>query len=47
MHHAKNDNPHSLRLMAAIRAADDEPTAEAFAAAHPLAKSADVDKKHR
>ena len=43
----KNDNPHSLRLMEAIRAAADEPTATAFAEAHPLSTSADVDKKHR
>ena len=43
----KNDNPHSLRLNEALRTAANESAADAFAAAHPLSKSADVEKKYR
>lgn len=43
----KNDNPHVLRLAAALRAHQGDSAADAFADAHPLPKSADVGKKHR
>ncbi len=43
----KNDNPHSLRLIEAIRSHANEDAANAFAAMYPLSKSADVDKKFR
>lgn len=43
----KNDNPHALRLADAIRSHADEDAAQAFANAHPLSKSADVEKKFR
>lgn len=43
----KNDNPHSLRLVEAIRNTVNFPAAEVFSEAHPLSKSADVEKKYR
>lgn len=43
----KNDNPHALRLTNALRSHAGDDAAQAFADAHPLAKSADVVKKHR
>lgn len=43
----KNDNPHSLRLAHAIRSHAGEDAAQDFVHAHPLAKSADTDKKFR
>lgn len=43
----KNDNPHSLRLIESIRRHCSEEQALAFADAHPLPKSADIDKKFR
>lgn len=43
----RNDNPHALRLANALRSHVGDAAAQAFADAHPLAKSADVSKKHR
>ena len=43
----KNDNPHSLRLNEALYTLANVLTADAFVAAHPLSKSADVEKKYR
>lgn len=43
----KNDNPHSLRLADAICSHIGRDAALAFSTAHPLAKSADVEKKSR
>lgn len=43
----KNDNPHALRLAEALRGHIGDEAAQAFAEAHPLAKSADVGKKYR
>ena len=43
----KNDNPHALRLAEALRGHVGDMAAQAFADAHPLAKSADVGKKYR
>lgn len=43
----KNDNPHALRLAEALCGHIGDEAAQAFADAHPLAKSADVGKKHR
>lgn len=43
----KNDNPHSLRLIEAIRSLHGSESADAFAASHALSKSADIDKKYR
>ena len=42
-----NDNAHALRLKEALCASNGEAAAQNFADAHPLAKSADVNKKHR
>lgn len=42
-----NDNPHSIRLVDSLRCHAGDAAAQAFADAHPLAKSADVNKKHR
>lgn len=41
----KNDNPHALRLTAAIRGQLGDDAAAAFAEQHPLSKSADADRK--
>lgn len=43
----KNDNPHALRLADALRGHVSKDAAQAFADAHPLAKSVDVEKKYR
>ena len=43
----RNDNPHALRLNDSLRSHVGGASAQAFADAHPLAKSADVVKKHR
>lgn len=43
----KNDNPHALRLGDALRSRVGDEAAQAFAAAHPLQKSADIDRKFR
>jgi len=43
----KNDNPHSLRLIEAIRSLHGSESADAFATSHALSKSADIDKKYR
>lgn len=44
---AKNGDAHSLRLIEALRGAVKAPAAEAFAKAHPLSRSADVEKKYQ
>lgn len=41
----KNDNPHALRLLTALREHVGEEAATAFAKKHSLSKSADVDRK--
>lgn len=41
----KNDNAHALRLAASLTAHVGENAAQAFAQAHPLSKSANVDQK--
>lgn len=43
----RNDNPHALRLREALRSTAGDEAAQAFAAAHPLPRSADVDRKFR
>lgn len=43
----RNDNPHALRLADALHRHVSAAAAQAFADAHPLAKSADVSRKHR
>lgn len=42
----RNDNPHALRLADALRSHAGDDAAQVFTDAHPLAKSADVGKKH-
>ena len=42
-----NDNPHALRLAESLRSHAGDAAAQIFADAHPLARSADVSKKHR
>ncbi len=43
----RNDNPHALRLADALCLHQGSESAEAFAQAHPLGKSADPEKKFR
>jgi len=42
----KNDNPHSIRIVDSVRSHAGDAVAQTFADAHPLAKSADISKKH-
>ena len=44
---AKNDNAHALRMAAALRDVVGADTADAFAQAFPLGKTADIEKKFR
>ena len=42
---AKNDNPHALRFLESMKKHDMTEAAERFAEEHPLAKSANIEKK--
>lgn len=41
----RNDNPHALRLLEALRSTAGDKAAMDFAAAHPLSRSADINRK--
>lgn len=43
----KNDNPHALRLIEALRSSCSEEAAQSFVNDYPLSKGADVEKKYR